>query len=520
MPQADVSQAFVLPDWLNADLLASMRRGIEKEGLRMRPDGFIAQSPHPTRLGSKLTHPHITTDYAESLLELITEPLASVQQTLAQLRELHIVVQQALENDELFWGMSMPCMLADSDDDILLADYGSSNSGRLKTLYRHGLGLRYGRRMQTIAGLHYNLSFGDDFFGTWQAAEGHHDALSAFKNAKYLALVRNFKRLLPLVLYLTGASPAVCACFLTGRQHHLQPLNDKGYYLPNATSLRMGKLGYQNNVQDDLDIRYNRLDEYVAGLQQAVGTPHKGFTALGIDTSDGTPTQINDHILQIENEYYSAIRPKQTTQGDETPSEALAARGVGYIELRALDLDPYSEIGISMDTACFMEILALYCLLSDSPELLPDEDARLSINQERAVNEGRDSHVTILTPTGKVRLQDWLDGHLQAMSPVATLLDETYGSNTYRHALTVMLGRCHHAELTPSAQVLHDTVQAGGTWQFGKKLAEQHAHSLRAQSLGARAAYYATLAEQSISDQQTLEANDTLSFTDYIARFR
>ena len=520
MSPADAPQAFVLPKWLNADLLTSMRRGVEKEGLRMRPDGFIAQSPHPARLGSKLTHPHITTDYAESLLELITAPQPSVQQMLAQLRELHIVVQQTLENDELFWGMSMPCMLADSDDDILLADYGTSNSGRLKTLYRHGLGLRYGRRMQTIAGLHYNLSFGDDLFAAWQSQAGCQDDLTTFKNAKYLALVRNFKRLLPLVLYLTGASPAVCACFLTGRQHHLQPLNDKGYYLPNATSLRMGKLGYQNSVQDDLDIRYNRLDEYVAGLQQAVGTPHRGFTELGIDTPDGTPTQINDHILQIENEYYSAIRPKQTTQGDETPSEALAARGVGYIELRALDLDPYSEIGISLDTACFMEILALYCLLSPSPDLLPDEDARLSMNQEHAVNDGRNPDLTVLTATGEVRLQDWLDGHLQAMLPLAMLLDEAHGNNTYRHALTVMLGRCHHAKLTPSAQVLHDIIQAGGTWQLGKQLAEQHALSLRAQSLGARAAHYATLAEQSIIDQHALEANDTLSFAEYLTRFR
>ena len=98
------------PTWLTTDTLTGMMRGIEKEGLRMRPDGFIADSFHPTKLGSKLTHPLITTDYSESLLELITEPQPSPKQALAMLRELHIVVQQSLENDEVFWPLSMPCM--------------------------------------------------------------------------------------------------------------------------------------------------------------------------------------------------------------------------------------------------------------------------------------------------------------------------------------------------------------------------------------------------------------------------
>ena len=112
----------------------------------------------------------------------------------------------------------------------------------------------------------------------------------------------------------------------------------------------MGKLGYQNSVQDDLDIRYNSLDEYVKGLQQAIHTPHQSFTKLGVDDQDGNPIQINDHILQIENEYYSPIRPKQVTKAGEAPSQALQNRGIGYIAFRAIDLDPYTDIGISITT--------------------------------------------------------------------------------------------------------------------------------------------------------------------------
>ena len=215
---------FEIPSWFDSQLLMGMLRGIEKEGLRVRSDGFLAQTPHPSKLGSKLTHPFITTDYSESLLELITDPRATPKDTLAMLRQLHVLVYQALPEGELMWPLSMPCMLSADDADIPLADYGSSNTGKLKTLYRSGLGIRYGRRMQTIAGLHYNLSFGDGLFIQWQKqlADAQTQTLTEFKNEKYLGLIRNFKRLTSLVLYLLGASPSVCPCFISGREHDLE----------------------------------------------------------------------------------------------------------------------------------------------------------------------------------------------------------------------------------------------------------------------------------------------------------
>lgn len=270
---------FKIPDWFDSEHLVGMLRGIEKEGLRVRPDGYLAQTPHPAKLGSKLTHPFITTDYSESLLELITDPKDTPKDTLAMLRQLHVLVYQALPEGELMWPLSMPCMLSSNDEDIPLADYGSSNTGKLKTLYRSGLGIRYGRRMQTIAGLHYNLSFGDGLFKYWQehTQEQPSQSFLEFKNDKYLGLIRNFKRLTSLLLYLLGASPSVCPCFIAGREHDLELLNDSTYYKPTATSLRMGKLGYTNSVQEHLDIRYNHLPEYVEGLRRAIQTPHDSF---------------------------------------------------------------------------------------------------------------------------------------------------------------------------------------------------------------------------------------------------
>lgn len=521
---------FQAPNWLSPHHLTGMQRGIEKEGLRMQPNGFLASSPHPAKLGSKLTHPFITTDYSESLLELITDPKATPKETLAMLRQLHILVYQALENDELMWPLSMPCMLASNDEDIPLADYGSSNIGKLKTLYRSGLGVRYGRRMQTIAGLHYNLSFGDDLFSAWQSqikdSDGADSAaksatLEAFKNAKYLGLIRNFKRMTGLVLYLLGASPSVCPCFLTGREHDLVLLNDKTYYKPEATCLRMGKLGYTNSVQEHLDIRYNTLPEYIKGLRAAIQTPHEQFAKLGVDDDDGNPIQINNHILQIENEYYSPIRPKQIAESGESPTEALERRGIAYVEFRAIDLDPYSDVGIRLSSACFLEILALYCLLSESPELMPEEEELLSNNVERVVNHGRDPNLNILTSSGETPFNQWMQSHLDKMLPLATLLDAHHGGNDYRTALALMQGKARNPNLTLSAQVESDSKQLGSTWQLGFTLARQHRALLLQQTLSPNTqAKYEVLAEKSIMQQAELEAADSEDFKQFLQQYR
>lgn len=520
--QTLTNQPFTLPDWFEPSLLSGMKRGIEKEGLRMQPNGYSAVSFHPAGLGSKLTHPFITTDYSENLLELITSPKDTIKDALDMLRKLHVLVHRSLQNDELMWPMSMPCMLSDNDEDIPLADYGTSNIGKLKTLYRSGLGVRYGRKMQTIAGLHYNLSIGDDLFEKWAKNEQEQD-LTAFKNDKYLALIRNFKRLTPLVLYLLGASPSVCGCFLTGRNHDLVPLTDNSctYYKPFATSLRMGKLGYTNSVQEDLDIRYNDLDEYITGLRRAIHTPFKAFSDIGLDDEYGTPIQINDHILQIENEFYSPIRPKQVTKSGETPTEALKQRGIAYVEFRAIDLNPYSDIGINMSTACFLEVLAIYCLLCPSEKLFPEEEKQLAENIEKVVNEGRNKHISIFTKNGQETLTAWIGNILTEMQGIADAFDEYHGGNEYRSALTLMQGIATNPDFTLSAQIESDSRRLGSTWKLGRLLAKKHQEELNNHALSNEDAFYfANLAIQSFADQQALEREDGQDFYDFIQTYR
>lgn len=525
MSQPEPNAQDVLPTWVDAALLQGMLRGIERESLRMQSDGFLSQQAHPQALGSALTHPHITTDYSEALMEFITPPQSSIQHALDYLRDIHSVVHQHLGEGEKLWPLSMPCMLDETDDGIPLAQYGSSNIGRFKTLYRRGLGVRYGRRMQTISGVHYNLSFPEHLFAALQQHESDEQlkalSLQDYRSHRYLGLIRNFIRLTPLVMFLVGASPSVCQCFMTGREHHLLPLLRGTLYLPYATALRMGNFGYQNSAQKKLGIHYNDLTGYLDGLQKAVKTPYLPFSRLGLDDATGEPIQINDHVLQIENEYYSLVRPKQVPQEGETPSQALANRGIGYVELRAVDVNPYSPIGIDEHTAGFLEVLALYCLLQDSPALLDAEQSIIEKNQTEVVNRGRAPNAHIQESDVKTPIEAWGQQYVTAMQPLAALLDQSYATQLYSQALERMMVRLHEVDETLSAYMIADTIRHGGTWGFGSYMAQQHAHAYEQHTLRPETqTYFDEIAVQSIQQQQQLEQAQGLSFADYVAQYR
>ncbi|HRO78213.1 glutamate--cysteine ligase [Acinetobacter towneri] len=525
MSQPEPNAQDVLPTWVDAALLQGMLRGIERESLRMQSDGFLSQQAHPQALGSALTHPHITTDYSEALMEFITPPQSSIQHALDYLRDIHSVVHQHLGEGEKLWPLSMPCMLDETDDGIPLAQYGSSNIGRFKTLYRRGLGVRYGRRMQTISGVHYNLSFPEHLFAALQQHESDEQlkalSLQDYRSHRYLGLIRNFIRLTPLVMFLVGASPSVCQCFMTGREHHLLPLLRGTLYLPYATALRMGNFGYQNSAQKKLGIHYNDLTGYLDGLQKAVKTPYLPFSRLGLDDATGEPIQINDHVLQIENEYYSLVRPKQVPQEGETPSQALANRGIGYVELRAVDVNPYSPIGIDEHTAGFLEVLALYCLLQDSPALLDAEQSIIEKNQAEVVNRGRAPNAHIQESDVKTPIEAWGQQYVTAMQPLAALLDQSYATQLYSQALERMMVRLHEVDETLSAHMIADTIRHGGTWGFGSYMAQQHAHAYEQHTLRPETqTYFDEIAVQSIQQQQQLEQAQGLSFADYVAQYR
>jgi glutamate--cysteine ligase len=502
-------------------LLRQVVRGIEKESLRVDAAGNLSQRPHPRALGSALTHPSITTDFSEALLEFITPPSTSVTETLATLEQIHRFAYQVLE-DELIWVNSMPCVLGE-DTDIPVARYGSSNVGRMKTIYRIGLGNRYGRLMQTIAGIHYNWSLPDSCWEVLRADDGRGQSLQEYKTARYFGLIRNFRRYFWLLLYLFGAAPAVCRSFVRGRQHSLVPFGEDTHslYAPHGTSLRMGNLGYQSSAQQQLNICYNSLESYVSHLRKGLTTPYPPYAALGLKDADGGYRQLSESLLQIENEFYSTIRPKRSTDKGEVPLRALGQHGVEYIEVRCIDLNPYAPVGIDAGQIRFLDTFLLFCLLAESPPTNPDEHKLLQFNQHQVVYLGREPNLKLEILGREHTLTDWARELFTAMTPVAALFDDAYGSDDHGAALRSLAPRIQDSSLTPAARLLAEMGATGQSYfQTALRQAREHRDRFRAAPPDpATLARYQAMATQSLTDQATLEAADKVDFAQFLATY-
>ncbi len=498
--------------------LARLQRGIEKESLRVSPQGQLSQQPHPAALGSALTHPSITTDFSEALLEFITAPHDSPESMLAELDDIHRFTCAHI-GDEILWASSMPCFLGE-DHGIPLAQYGRSNNARMKTTYRMGLSWRYGRRMQTIAGIHYNFSLPDGFWAWYARNRFPGEGWQDLRNRSYFGLIRNFRRYSWLLLYLFGASPAVCRSFLAGRQHGLEALGEHTLLARWGTSLRMGDLGYQSNAQENLYVCYNSLREYTRSLRTALATPHPEYTRIGTRV-DGEYRQLRDTVLQIENEFYSSIRPKRVARSGQTPTAALEESGVQYIEVRCMDLNPFLPLGIDAGTVRFLDLFLLGCLFWDSPATDPAEYRRIRENTRRTVYAGRHPHTTLQDGDGERPLRDWAGALLQALQPIAGWLDQACGGHAYRQSWELQQQRLAQPQLTPSAQVLSQLQARDCAYaRFALEQSQRHSASFRQRPLdAARAQAFARMAAASLEKQQRIEAADSLPFDEFLQRY-
>jgi glutamate--cysteine ligase len=495
---------------LTEQQLSGMRRGLEKESLRALRNGALAMTPHPAALGSALAHPHITTDFSESQLELITGVHADAQACIDELLQVQRFTAQAL-GDEMLWVSSMPCALPE-DDAIPLGQYGSSNVGRAKTVYRSGLGYRYGRRMQTISGIHYNWS------------------MPGLSSEDYFALIRNFRRNAFLLLYLFGASPASCSTFVAGRAHQLQALNPNTMYLPHATSLRMGRLGYQSDAQSSLAVSYNSLQGYAASLHDALTQPYPAYEAVGVRDAQGQYKQLATTLLQIENEFYGTIRPKRVIFQGERPLHALRERGVEYVEVRLLDLNPFEPVGINAQTLRFIDVFLLYCLTQASPPDTAQEIAAMARNQHRTAERGREPGLLLERADEQVPLTAWAAEILAAMQPLAERLDAINGStgsagsddSAHAHAVQAARQALEQPHTLPSARVLQSMTED----HAGSFLACMRAHSQATQAAmlseplppAVLQSMQAQSAE-SLSAQRRIEAADTMPFDVYLQAY-
>ncbi len=508
-----------LIDHGSADLLHGGLKGVEKESLRVDPDGKLSHRPHPAALGSALTNKYITTDFSEALLEFVTPAFETTWAALRFLCDIHQFSYAKL-GDELLWVASMPCLIM-PDGDIPLARYGDSNVGRMKTIYRRGLGFRYGRAMQTIAGLHFNYSLPEAFWPVYQEAERSKHHPDAFRSSAYLGLIRNFRRFGWLVLYLFGASPAVCKSFAAGRDIGLEELDEETYYEPFGTSLRMSDLGYSNQTQASINISLNDLDEYIRDLSAAIDTPEPSYEKIGVKVG-GEYRQLRSSKLQIENEYYSPIRPKRVAWSGERPTSALRRGGIEYVEVRSLDLGLFDPVGINQNTMRFIEAFLIYCLLCDSPPIDARDWQEINANQGSAAKHGRDPELRLARNGRHVALREWADEIIRGVQSVAELVDRGSDCDDYAHAVAAQRVLVEEAEATPSARILTDLrEQKIGFLRYALERARGNKAYFEALAPldGERLAMLEKEAAESLDRQTQIEAADQLDFEQYLANY-
>lgn len=506
----------------DAGLISHGLIGLEKESLRVAAEGGIAMTPHPRALGSALTHPWLTTDYSEALLEFITPARDDGDAALGFLTDLHTHVYSHLQ-DEFLWATSMPCILR-GESQIPIAEYGSSNAGRMKHIYRVGLGYRYGRIMQVIAGVHFNYSVPEAFWPMYAELVGHQGALRGLRDQHYMGMVRNLQRHGWLMPYLFGASPAVCRSFLAGKPApaNLQQFDETTLYAPYATSLRMGDIGYQNRREEGIGITadYNSLERYVASLQKAISTPATLWEKIGVKVG-GEYRQLNANLLQIENEYYNSVRPKQLLEGMEKPTHALARRGIRYVELRSLDVNAYEPVGLSRVQVRFVEAFMLYCLLAESPPIDRSERHEIDNNTELVALRGREPGLALIRAGRSVPLKGWAAELLEGVQAVAEILDARRDGGQYQEAVGLQRDKVCDPEATPSARMLAEMRMNGeGFYAFARRLSLEHQQAFATRRLDADSlAELERVAGLSLEQQALIEAEDQGDLDSFLARY-
>ena len=500
-------------------LLQGGRKGVEKESLRVTPLGQIAQTRHPAALGSALTAEHITTDYSEALLELVTPTFRTSWELLQYLCDLHQFAYRHM-GDELLWATSMPCAI-DSDASIPIAQFGPSHVGRMKSVYREGLGARYGRVMQAISGVHFNYSFPEKLWEGWGAVRQSRTHDSTFISACYFDLLRNYRRFGWIVLYLFGVSPMVCNSFLRARGVTLPEFGRGTAWEPYATSLRMSDLGYRNSSQSQVNVSVNSLDDYISDLTAAITTPNPDYEKIGVKV-DGQYRQLNANLLQIENEYYAFIRPKRVARSGERPTKALRRAGVEYVEVRALDVSAFDPVGVNQNKLRFLEAFLALCLVSDSPLVSTEEQAVLDQNHVIVARRGREPGLALARDGRSMPMREWALEILDSMQGICEMLDAGDAAKPYAAALATQSAKLLDSALTPSARLIDEMRQTGESFfdlalrmsaEHKKYFLDLHPPDPR------RLAEFAGEAEESWRAAAAAEAASTGSFDEYLARY-
>jgi glutamate--cysteine ligase len=453
---SEISESFLKDN--KGKLLVEGNFGLEKECQRVISSGDLALTPHPPVFGDKTKNPCITTDFSESQIEMITATFNSVEEVYEELNTISKEVESSI-GSELLWPLSMPPKLPD-EEQIPIARFPGSENGKNMEIYRKGLAVRYGKKMQMISGIHYNFSFGTEIIDYLYRKFGNKKNKRLFIDEIHFGLARNFLRYRWVLIYLFGASPFCHPTYHSVINRELELIQKCcpscaeiiGNFNKYATSLRVSRFGYSNSLKNE-KMYFNSLKEYSTKLRKMMSTKDEKYSKIGI-YRNGSQVQLNENVLQKENEFYSSIRLKQTARKGETPLDALEKRGVKYVEVRILDLNPFEKLGLSIEQMNFLQVFMLFCLFEESSPITEEEHSKMNLNHQLVSLFGRKKDLMLQKYDNKeISLKSWGEEIFKMLRTIADLMYRGTGDNKYRLSVEKEHQKLLDISLLPSEMI-------------------------------------------------------------------
>ena len=376
--------------------------GIEKEGLRTDQNEKLVMTDHPKNLGSRLYHPYLLTDFSESQPELVTPVQPSLDLAFNWLEALHDVLHRSMDKEEYLWPSSMPNILPD-EDEIPIVRYNDPDAIQ----YREHLAESYGKKKQTISGIHFNFSFSDAFIDAVYQKQDKFDTKVEFQNDLYVKLAGNFLKYEWILLYLFGASPYAEPDFFDSKSGRL--LKTPTDYV---RSLRNSSFGYHNH--DEVIVNYDSVETYVEDIENYVKTDH----------------------LSEEREFYGNAR----LRGKGSRLREMLDSGVQYIEFRSFDVNPLDRLGVSYEQGEFYHLFFLYMVWLDTEatteEILKGQEMNLNTADENPFDESA-----------------FKDEALEILEDMLNMVNELSLNNTFKDLILKAKEMFLHPEKSMSARI-------------------------------------------------------------------